>query len=330
MLLIILGLVFVSIIGAAAFAAYTLYKKTDPTNQDNINMEGAKTAQDFLPFEDVKDGLIVLPNHRYRAYIEVSSLNYHMRTDKEKTAVEASFQTFLNSLSFPISFFIQTRLIDNGKMLEATRRDALQTIQEFPQLTEYAERHLADMEQLNDKIGNNKQKKKYIILPFDDAMSMTELSDEERFDYVLKELSSRSVQVAEHLRSMGLTTRILKTRDVAELIYSTYHRDNYRHIDNIMEGHYLGITVDGESVLDAMSEEERLDLILYKTQKAIETEFLADIMTPVETERLKEAMETIDALRDRLGSYYKKKSFADTENPYADFTLEEEGDSHVQ
>lgn len=289
------------------FFAYKQIKKTDPRNQDNLNMEEATTAQDFIPFEDIKEGMVAMPNHRYRAYIECSSLNYHLRTNKEKDAVESSFQAFINSLSFPTSIFLQTRIIDNSKMLKATEKDAMETLEVFPQLAEYTNQYLSDMEHLNEKIQNNKQKKKYIIIPFDEAMNMGELDDDEKFDYVLKEVSTRVNMVADGLSAMGVKTRIMRTRDVAELIYSTYNRENYLHVDNIMEGHYLSLMTEGENRLDKMKDEERMDWILYRAQNSIQTDLYNENLSEPELARLQEALETIDSLRDRLGSYHKQK-----------------------
>ena len=55
--------------------------------------------------------------HDYRLVIECSSTNYNLKTDTEREMIELSFQKLLNSLTFPITIFIQTKVLDNTKIL---------------------------------------------------------------------------------------------------------------------------------------------------------------------------------------------------------------------
>ena len=71
-LIILIMLVIVGAIGAGLFL---MVKKLDPMQKDKSENSDLEIAQDFLPFDDIRNNMIVMPNHSYRAVIECSALN---------------------------------------------------------------------------------------------------------------------------------------------------------------------------------------------------------------------------------------------------------------
>ena len=65
----------------------------------NFNQSNPETAQEFLPFEEIQDSMIYVGNGLYRMLIEVSSLNYYLRTEEEQETVEQQFRRALQHLS---------------------------------------------------------------------------------------------------------------------------------------------------------------------------------------------------------------------------------------
>ena len=128
-LIILIMLVIVRAIGAGLFL---MVKKLDPMQKDKSENSDLEIAQDFLPFDDIRNNMIVMPNHSYRAVIECSALNYDLKTEGERDQIEMSFQQFINSLSFPISIFLQTKEIDNTHRVESLRTEISKTLVEFP------------------------------------------------------------------------------------------------------------------------------------------------------------------------------------------------------
>ena len=108
--MVLLGvLLLLCLFGGLGFAVYYQLKKTDPSKLDTSTVDDISTAQEFLPFDDIKDGMIILGGHKYRAVIECSSTNYNLKTDKEKEIIEISFQRFVNSLTFPINLLYSNK-----------------------------------------------------------------------------------------------------------------------------------------------------------------------------------------------------------------------------
>ena len=265
-----------AVFGIVGVVVFMQIKKTDPSNIDTSLKTTSDTTQEMLPFEDIKDSMIHLGNFQYRAVIQVGSLNYNLKTEKEQDVIELSYQRFLNALSHPIQMVVYTKIMDNTKMLESLREDILESIESFPILEEYGEYYFGEMTNIYDNIGNNKEKKKYIIVPFDDAVLLTNSTDQEKYEYAMNELQNRCLIIIDGLQSLGLQADFLKSDELIDLLYTVYHKDSANQSENIASGDFLSLLVDGNDKLMDLSHEARLDWILYETQKRLEMELSTD------------------------------------------------------
>lgn len=71
-----------------------------------------QTTQDFVPVQEIRDGVIILKNGGMRSVVLASSLNFALKSSDEQTSILMQFQNFLNSLDFPIQIFIQSKKLD--------------------------------------------------------------------------------------------------------------------------------------------------------------------------------------------------------------------------
>lgn len=289
MLMVIVVITFLSLIGGMVFVGVSMAKKTSSNHQDNSAKKDIDTAQEFLPFKAIDYDVIDLGGHKYRAIVEVSSINYDLRTADEARNIEYSFRGFLNSLTFPISIFNQTKLIDLDKVVKKSREDISENCGDFGDLKEYSQIYLEELQKLPDEIGNNKEKKKYIIVPFDEAIFMSELNDEEKFDYALEGLEERIGIVLDGIAGFGASGRRLHTGEIAELIYSTYHKDKKSQMEGILKGEFNSLVVKGKT--SEKSEAELLDWILYQTQSQLDTRISHSSANREYAEQLVKALE---------------------------------------
>lgn len=72
----------------------------------------AKTTQDFVPIQEIRDGIVILKNGTMRAIVLASSLNFALKSADEQSAIVMQFQNFLNSLDFSVQIFIQSKRLD--------------------------------------------------------------------------------------------------------------------------------------------------------------------------------------------------------------------------
>lgn len=76
------------------------------------NVNKSKATQDFVPIKEVRDGIVVLKDHSFRAILMTSSLNFALKSEDNQNAIIMQFQNFLNSLDFSVQLFIQSRKLD--------------------------------------------------------------------------------------------------------------------------------------------------------------------------------------------------------------------------
>jgi hypothetical protein len=70
------------------------------------------TTQDFIPIQEIRDGVIILKNGGMRAVILASSLNFALKSQDEQSSILMQFQNFVNSLDFSIQIFVQSKKLD--------------------------------------------------------------------------------------------------------------------------------------------------------------------------------------------------------------------------
>lgn len=308
LIMIIILLVFIGcIIGVIIFAIKKSNAQTLIASDDTVE----DSTQSLLPFEDIRDSMIHLGNDQYRAVLVCTSVNYNLKTAKEQDIIELSFQRFLNALSHPISIYVQTRTMDNEKMLESLKTDTLASLEEFPLLEDYGEAYFSEMASIYDTIGNNKEKRKYVIIPFDDASILTTSTEEEKYEYVLNEMKNRIIVIKDGLEAMGITARLLNTDDLIDLLYVSYHKDTANQSDNIINHDFLDMIVSGENKLNDISDEARLDWILHEAQSRLLKELASVKDTDKNVARKAEiAIKNINVIRKKIGGYFKDDSIS--------------------
>src|SRR3954466_4095675 len=75
-------------------------------------MASSSTTQEFVPIQEVRDGIALLRDGGMRGFLLASSLNFSLKSDDERNAILLQFQDFLNSLDFAVQISIQSRRLD--------------------------------------------------------------------------------------------------------------------------------------------------------------------------------------------------------------------------
>ncbi|MCX6754983.1 MAG: hypothetical protein NT068_00380 [Candidatus Nomurabacteria bacterium] len=72
----------------------------------------AKATQEFVPIKEVRDGIVVLKDGGLRALVLANSTNLSLKSAEEQKATIMQFQSFLNTIDFPIQIVVQSRRLD--------------------------------------------------------------------------------------------------------------------------------------------------------------------------------------------------------------------------
>lgn len=104
--------------------------------------KSAAAAQEFLPIDAIRDGIVVLKGGQgYRVILMVSSLNFALKSEEEQDALVFQYENFLNALDFPLQFVIQSRRLNIRPYLDALAGREKEETNELlkVQIGEYAE-----------------------------------------------------------------------------------------------------------------------------------------------------------------------------------------------
>lgn len=197
----------------------------------------SKSTQEFVPIKEIRDGVIILKDNSMRMILMASTLNFALKSEEEQSAIVLQYQNFLNSLDFPVQFFIQSRKLDIGPYLallseaEKSHDNELLRIQ----TKEYAE-FVKNFVQ----VTNVMSKTFYITVPYTNVSIEVKKGSfgklfggiagggksgpmDEKFEQYKIQLQQRSDVVQQGLARAGIRVAPLNTEELIELFYELYN-----------------------------------------------------------------------------------------------------------
>mgnify|MGYP000972064154 FL=1 len=170
------------------------------------------SSRNQIAIRGVRDGILMLPNNEYRAILQVSSLNFELRSEDEQDAIIETYESFLNSVGSSLQILVRTRVIDMDKYLEdlQERLDG-ETVPIYrTQLQNYDEF-------IRSLITDNKilTRHFYIIVPY-------KISGKTDFDLIAEQIKIKLDIIAKGMGRLGMHTDQLNSLEVLDLFYSFY------------------------------------------------------------------------------------------------------------
>lgn len=164
-----------------------------------------------MDIEGVWDGILILPGKQYRIALKVSSVNFELKSEDEQDALIETYQSFLNSLSYPMQILVRIRELDLDKYLEEFRESVADEKEEVykTQVQNYSE-FVESLVVTNKILARNF----YVVIPF--------IGSDTNFDIVKEQLSIYSDMVAKGLARLGIHCHKLTSLELLDLFYSFY------------------------------------------------------------------------------------------------------------
>jgi hypothetical protein len=197
-------------------------------------MAKGSATQDFVPIERVRDGIVVLKTGEIRAVLLTNSLNLGLKSEDEQQAVLSQFQNFLNSLDFPVQFFVQSRKLNIKPYMELLQERSLLVKEDLLkiQIHEY----MGFISKFTEE-SNIMTKHFFITIPYfnqsTQAISSSSLinlaggsdskAPQETFELARIQLEQRVSTVIQGLSRFGLRAQRLGTEEVVELFYKLFN-----------------------------------------------------------------------------------------------------------
>lgn len=194
------------------------------------------SAQSFLGFQDIREGIIILPGGRYRAVLEViGTVNFPLLSATEQDNIETSFRTLLGSVNFPVQFYVQTRQIDLTPQVRGIEERMAVLPAELRQYARDLTQYLTAWARYSPLTRKN-----YIVVQYDAGPG------EDKFVLAKQELLRRCEVIGSEL-SKWLKWRRLTTDDIVELLYVILNKERsaYAKAQDAVEQGFLAPYVSG-------------------------------------------------------------------------------------
>ncbi len=171
------------------------------------------SSRSQIGIKGVNDGILILPNNSYRAILEVSSVNFELKSEDEQDAIIETYESFLNSVGTSLQILIRTREIDMDKYL-SDLKERLESEDEpiyMEQLKNYEEF-------IKSLILSNKilTRRFYVIVPYNNI-------GKPDFDLTKEHLGLTVDVVAKGMNRLGMQVRQLSSIEALDLFYSFYN-----------------------------------------------------------------------------------------------------------
>jgi len=201
----------------------------------NTSKTKRPSTQQYLDIAEIHDGVVVLKDGSLRAVLMVSSVNFALKSEKEKDAIIFNFQNFLNYLTFDIQVLIRSRRLDLRDYMKNMNEVAKK--QKNPQLRDQTNAYISFIESLLE-VANIMDKKFFVVVPFyPNVVQATsgfasKIKDAGNgpvhmgnFEENRIQLMQRVDVVVGQLSGMELRCASLDTQELIDLFYASYNPD---------------------------------------------------------------------------------------------------------
>lgn len=201
------------------------------------------STQNALLISEIRDSMVIINDGSMRGVITCQSINFDLMSDREREAVEYSFQQFLNSLYFPMQILVRSQKVDIGPYLD--KLDKIRRDQDNMLLGVLMDDYINFISVLAQET-NIMAKTFYITVPYYPAGDMTSAVnssknflanlfspqkqqhiriDEATFNKAKEEIGNRVNTVIGGLGQLGIRAVQLNTKELGELYYNSYNPD---------------------------------------------------------------------------------------------------------
>ena len=197
-----------------------------------------QSTKQLVEVANIIDNIVLLKNGSLRSVIEVSALNFELRSEGEQIAILQNFQRFVNSIDFPLQIMVSSRKLNIDEYLKLIDQSSNELTNELLkiQAAEYG-KFIRELSVLS----NIMSKKFYIVVPFyvfetpsksgitqsiksifKPSAVVKELTPEQLETY-RSQLLQRTELIFDGLIGMGLKAKTLEGDDLMNLFYGLYN-----------------------------------------------------------------------------------------------------------
>ncbi len=190
-------------------------------------------VQQKIMIEEIKDGVVVLKGGDLRGVLMASSVNFSLKSTEEQDSLIFKYQSFLNSLDFPVQILMVSRHLNIDGYLASIEQKRKEQANELLriQIAEYLD-FIKNLVQ----VGNIMDQSFFVIVPLArvekkesgiiEKLGLFQSPKNEEaksFDELKTQLWLRLEYVAGGLAGMGIKSAPLNTEEITQLFYRLYN-----------------------------------------------------------------------------------------------------------
>lgn len=203
------------------------------------------STQNFLQIAEIRDGVVIMNDGSFRSVVMVKSINFDLMSPAEREGVEFSYQSFLNSLYFPIQIHVRSQKVDISPYIQ--KLDKIRSEHDNMLLAMLMDDYIGYIDQLAAQT-NIMDKSFYVVIPYFPVTESTKpyaasknmfegivklfgnnkthvVINEQRLEEAKTELRNRVQAVLDGLYQCGIQGLPLDTQELIELYYDSYNPD---------------------------------------------------------------------------------------------------------
>jgi hypothetical protein len=167
------------------------------------------SARQQINIKGVRGNMLLLPHDQYRVVIEVSPVNFELKSEEEQDALIDTYESFLDSLPCPLEIVVRIRELDMDKyladvqgLLDGEEEEIYRN--QIENYTEFVQGLVADNKILSRHF--------YVVLPY----------AAKEFETAKEQLSLNADMVSKGLTRLGMRTRQLTNIELLDLFHTFY------------------------------------------------------------------------------------------------------------
>ena len=170
------------------------------------------SSRSQIQIQGVRDSVLLLPKHQYRAVIEVSAINFELKSEAEQDMLIDTYESFLNSLPCTIQIIVRIRELDMSRYVADLKHRLSDESDEI-----YKEQLEAYGDFVHDLVADNRilSRHFYIVVPY------TSKSDD--FTAVKEQLAMNTDIITKGCLRLGMHARRLSNLEILDLFQSFYN-----------------------------------------------------------------------------------------------------------
>lgn len=217
--------------------------KPAPVSAQPKPKKNPNSSQNALLISELRDNMVIMGDGSFRAIITCKSINFDLMSAREREGVEYAYQSFLNSLTFPVQILVRSQRVDIAPYID--RLDKMRRAQDNMLLGVLMDNYIDFIDTLAQE-ANIMDKSFFMVIPYYPAGDLNSAVNsskslfanlfkptqqvevkinQEAYDKAKDELQNRVNTALSGLFQIGVRSVQLNTKELGELYYNFYNPD---------------------------------------------------------------------------------------------------------